>query len=291
MELPEEWRTENCNLRISNNVITVSLRVVNHKPGDAKLDMADDDEGHFHFDLHQLSRQMIPLGGQYNLRRFAAIIRNFEGPSGAVLQFSNGRIVCTGARTLNQAEFIVRRHLYDLHRLGYTNLDIRKRSFVVQNIVASARLPGEIDLDKLAAANPAGCMYTKDLFPGLVMRPKELNGMAVLVFPSGCIVATGGKSFEDLVRAVTTVMPSIYECRKLHLRICKKRSLAVYMQSARSMYSRQQRQQQRRRQDKVGRPAAPEKKKRIGRRAMMVNTPHIAKEIPLLPDRSKSAFF
>ncbi len=285
MELPEEWRTENCNLRISNNVITVSLRVVNHKPGDAKLDMADDDEGHFHFDLHQLSRQMIPLGGQYNLRRFAAIIRNFEGPAGAVLQFSNGRIVCTGARTLNQAEFIVRRHLYDLHRLGYTNLDIRKKSFVVQNIVASARLPGEIDLDKLAEANPADCMYTKELFPGAALRPKELKRMTVLVFPSGCIVATGGKSREDLERAVSTVMTRIYESRKRDRRTCKKRSLATYMQSARSTYSQQ------RRQDKVGRPAAHKKKKRIGRRAMMVNAPHIAKETPLLPDRSKSALF
>lgn len=214
MDLPEAWRAEHSNLRISNNVITVSLRMTDHLPGSSALDMKDDGEGNFHFDLHQLSRQMGPLGGQYNLRRFAAIIRNFHNPPAAVLLFSNGRIVCTGAQTLNRAEFVVRRQLQDLHRLGYNNLDIRQGSFVVQNIVGSAKLPNEIDLDQLAKNNPGDCMYTKDLFPGAALRPKALKRMTVLVFPSGCIVATGGKSREDLIKALEITLPLIYVCRK-----------------------------------------------------------------------------
>lgn len=213
MDLPEEWRTENCGLRISNNVVTASLRSISHDPSEAEFDINDDEEGHFHFNLHQLSRQLAPLGGQYNPRRFAAIIRNFHHPDAALLLFAPGKMVCTGAKTLNRAEFVIRRQLYDLHQLGYDNLDIRKGSFVVQNIVGSARLPGEINLDKLAAENPGDCMYTPELFPGAALRPKELERMTVLVFPSGCVVATGGKSREDLERALTTTMPIIYRCR------------------------------------------------------------------------------
>jgi len=252
MDLPDAWRAENSNLRISNNVITVSLRTTSGCPGEAELDMKDDGEGNFYFDLHQLSRQMGPLGGQYNLRRFAAIIRNFENPKAAVLLFSNGRIVCTGAQTLNRAEFVVRRQLQDLHRLGYKNLDIRQGSFVVQNIVGSARLPNEIDLDQLAKDNPGDCMYTKDLFPGAALRPKALKRMTVLVFPSGCIVATGGKSREDLIKALEITLPLIYACRKRDRRRSV-RPAATTPTTTTPPDTSQQR---------------PLKKKRIGRRAM-----------------------
>jgi len=213
MDLPKEWHTENCGLRISNNVITVSLRTVRHCPAEAQFDLNDDEEGHFHFNLPLLSRQLAPYGGQYNPRRFAAIIRNFHNPSAAVLLFAPGKMVCTGARTINQAELVLSRQLADLHELGYKNLDFREGSFEVQNIVGSAKLPGKIDLDQLAAQNPADCMYTPDLFPGAALRPRELDRMTVLVFPSGCVVATGGKSREDLERAITITMPLIYRCR------------------------------------------------------------------------------
>ncbi len=253
MELPEAWRAENSNLRISNNVITVSLRTTDRPPGEAPLVMADDGGGNFYFDLHQLSRQMAPLGGQYNLRRFAAIIRNFENPPAAVLLFSNGRMVCTGAKTLLRAEVVVRRQLQDLHRLGYRNLDIREGSFVVQNIVGSARLPNEIDLDLLAKENPGDCMYTKDLFPGAALRPKALKRMTVLVFPSGCIVATGGKSRDDLIRALEITLPLIYACRKRD----RRRGTRIPTTAS-------------------GQPPPRKKKKRIGRRAMSMPPPPAA---------------
>ena len=266
MELPEEWRAENSNLRISNNVVTVSLRKVKHGPCEAKIDLEDDGEGDFYFDLHQLSRQMAPLGGQYNLRRFAAIIRNTRNPPTAILQFANGRIVCTGASTLNRAEFVLRRHLQDLHRLGYPDLDFRKETFVVQNVVGSAKLPDGIDLDQLARDNPGDCMYTKDLFPGAALRQKGLKKMTVLVFPSGCIVVTGGKSREDLIKALEITLPTIYACRKRDRRRGPRRALGKGTLSASSQ-------------------EAPQKKRRIGRGAMQ------ASGAPSLPDRSNSALF
>jgi len=271
MELPEEWRAENSNLRISNNVITVSLRTTDHRPGDAKLELEDDGDGNFYFDLHQLSRQMAPLGGQYNRRRFAAVIRNFRNPTAAVLLFSNGRIVCTGAQTLPRAEFVIRRQLQDLHRLGYHNLDFRKGSFVVQNIVGSGRLPQKINLDQLAEQNPGDCMYTKDLFPGAALRPKALKRMTVLVFPSGCIVVTGGKSHGDLIRALQTTLPAIYNCRERDRRrgVGPKRKVPI--------------------KDSLGSSTtkSPKKKKRIGRRAMET-PPSSTTELPYI---SQISFF
>ena len=72
-------------------------------------------------------------------------------------------------------------------------------SCVIQNIVAHVELkPGQqINLEALYSKFCEHSTYQKSIFPGLVLRPPE-SPIVLLVFKSGRIVCTGGKSYDDI---------------------------------------------------------------------------------------------
>ena len=73
----------------------------------------------------------------------------------------------------------------------------------IENVVASTSLGQEIDLDKIMASLD-GAEYNPKQFPGLVYRLKEPK-TATLLFRSGKIVCTGGKSYTEVEAAITQV--------------------------------------------------------------------------------------
>ena len=73
----------------------------------------------------------------------------------------------------------------------------------VENVVASASIGEDIDLHALVLALD-GAEYEPEQFPGLLYRVKEPK-TAVLIFRSGKIVCTGGKSVEQVHQAVSKV--------------------------------------------------------------------------------------
>ncbi len=82
-------------------------------------------------------------------------------------------------------------------------------SFTIQNIVASANLGAEIDLN-LLSNTLVGADYNPENFPGLVFRQKNPK-TATLIFRSGKIVCTGSKTFEELDQSVEKVIRCIIE--------------------------------------------------------------------------------
>ena len=70
----------------------------------------------------------------------------------------------------------------------------------VQNVVASARLNHEIDLDAIVKAFP-NVEYAPEVFPGLVFRLKRPRS-SILIFRNGKMVCTGAKGERDALRAV-----------------------------------------------------------------------------------------
>jgi len=77
----------------------------------------------------------------------------------------------------------------------------------VVNIVASVPLGTEVDLDKISLEN-AEADYDKERFPGLIFRLKDPK-TAVLLFRSGKLVCTGGKSINDVQKAIDIVIKRI----------------------------------------------------------------------------------
>ena len=65
---------------------------------------------------------------------------------------------------------------------------------MIQNIVATANVHGTLDLEA-AADILDNVMYEPDQFPALIYRMRDPK-VVILVFASGKLVCTGGKSAE-----------------------------------------------------------------------------------------------
>lgn len=71
--------------------------------------------------------------------------------------------------------------------------------YVIQNVVASISLNQEISLKKLKKLPNA--KYNPEQFPGLVLKYPDMQ-ITFLVFSSGKLVCTGGKSKAEIERAL-----------------------------------------------------------------------------------------
>jgi len=71
----------------------------------------------------------------------------------------------------------------------------------IENVVASASLGVPVKLEKLVA-NLDGVEYEPEQFPGLVYRIGDPR-VTFLLFGSGKIICTGGRSINDVKRAVS----------------------------------------------------------------------------------------
>jgi len=77
----------------------------------------------------------------------------------------------------------------------------------IENVVASTSLGDELDLQSVAYTLD-GAEYAPEQFPGVIYRlakPKT----AILLFRSGKVVCTGGKSMKQVVESVRTVSEMI----------------------------------------------------------------------------------
>jgi len=79
----------------------------------------------------------------------------------------------------------------------------------IQNVVASGRIADSLDLQALSVTmDDDGVTYKPKRFPGLVYRMREPK-VAVLLFSTGKIVCTGGKSVEQTREAVRRVVKTV----------------------------------------------------------------------------------
>lgn len=73
----------------------------------------------------------------------------------------------------------------------------------IENVVASASLNVPIKLEKLVS-NLDNVEYEPEQFPGLVYRMDNPR-VTFLLFGSGKIICTGGRSIEDVKKAVSKI--------------------------------------------------------------------------------------
>jgi transcription initiation factor TFIID TATA-box-binding protein len=107
-------------------------------------------------------------------------------------------MVCTGAKSEKLAKSAVRKVVKELKNNDIIILG--KPETVIQNIVATANLHSKVDLE--AAADVLdNVMYEPEQFPGLIYRMGDPK-VVILVFASGKLVCTGGKSAKMVDVAV-----------------------------------------------------------------------------------------
>jgi transcription initiation factor TFIID TATA-box-binding protein len=127
---------------------------------------------------------------EYRPKQFPGLVFRLKRPKTTTLIFSTGKMVCTGAKSEKMAQSAIKKVVQELNNNGIIILG--KPKIVIQNMVASANLHGKIDLET-AADLLDNVMYEPEQFPGLIYRMGDPKTV-LLVFTSGKIVCTGGKS-------------------------------------------------------------------------------------------------
>jgi len=151
-----------------------------------------------HFDLNNIKPKLD--GAEYNTQKFPGLIYKINEPKAVFLLFNSGKVVCTGCKSIENAKNAFDK-LY--RKLMEIEVDINSSYEVsVQNIVASAGLGSVLNLNTIAIGlGLENIEYEPEQFPGLVYRV-DTPKVVILLFGSGKLVITGGKSSLDCRNAL-----------------------------------------------------------------------------------------
>jgi transcription initiation factor TFIID TATA-box-binding protein len=135
---------------------------------------------------------------EYNPEVFPGLVFRLKKPKTATLIFETGKMVCTGAKSEKEAIQTVKKVTKQLKSKGI--LTSSKPAIKVQNVVASAELYGEIDLENVVYKLKR-LMYEPEQFPGAVYRMDDPK-VVFLIFSAGKLVCVGAKKEQDVFEAV-----------------------------------------------------------------------------------------
>jgi transcription initiation factor TFIID TATA-box-binding protein len=144
---------------------------------------------------------------EYRPEKFPGLVFRLKKPKTAILIFSTGKMVCTGAKSEKESKRAVMKVVKELKKSGI--VIVGKPEINVVNIVASANLLGRIELED-CAYSLGKTMYEPEQFPGLIYRMDEPK-VVILLFASGKLVCTGATKEEDVYIAVDNLHKDLEE--------------------------------------------------------------------------------
>jgi transcription initiation factor TFIID TATA-box-binding protein len=162
-------------------------------------------------DLKSISKSLE--GAQYDTERFPGLVYRMKNPKVTTLLFRNGKVVCTGAKSLEEVRTAIDQLVKQMEAAGVPVT--RKPEIIVQNIVATAHLGCVINLSTIAhSLSLEKVEYEPEQFPGLVYRLDKPKVVALL-FGSGKIVCTGARKTEDAELAVERITKELRDAGQL----------------------------------------------------------------------------
>jgi transcription initiation factor TFIID TATA-box-binding protein len=154
------------------------------------------------FDLHKIEAELENV--EYNKKKFPGLVYRVTAPRAAFLIFTSGKVVCIGAKNVEDVRTVITNLAKTLKSIGFEKIDLEPEIHV-QNVVASADLKTDLNLNAIALGlGIENIEYEPEQFPGLVYRIKQPR-VVVLIFSSGKLVITGGKSPEECEEGVRIV--------------------------------------------------------------------------------------
>lgn len=142
---------------------------------------------------------------EYNPEQFPGLVIRIKEPKTSALIFSSGKIVCTGARSMEKVHESIRKIIKSLEKI---NVKIKQEPEVkIQNIVAAGSIGMDLNLNVLAM-KLENTEYEPEQFPGLVYKLPEQKA-TFLLFSNGKIVCTGTKSEEEVRKALDKLVDNL----------------------------------------------------------------------------------
>ena len=144
---------------------------------------------------------------EYEPEQFPGLIYRIKEPKTATLLFTSGAANCTGAKSIEDVKANIKIISNKLEQMG---VEVYKdHEIVIQNIVATSYIGGELNLSEVAVAlGLENVEYEPEQFPGLVYRLTDPK-VALLLFGSGKLVCAGAKKVEEVYTAVDKVIKEL----------------------------------------------------------------------------------
>lgn len=131
---------------------------------------------------------------EYEPEQFPGLVYKLSDPKAAALIFSNGKIICTGTKSIGDANDAISKVVSKLKSVG---VQVPSRYEVrIEKIVAATKIDKKLNL-KEVAFSLENAEYNPEEFPGVIYRLKE-PAVTVLLFKSGKIVCTDAHSMDDI---------------------------------------------------------------------------------------------
>ncbi len=142
---------------------------------------------------------------EYNPEQFPGLVIRIKEPKTSALIFSSGKVVCTGARTIDKVHESIKKIIKSLKKIGI-NIKIQPK-VNIQNIVASGSVGMDLNLNILAM-KLHNTEYEPEQFPGLVYKLTEARA-TFLLFSNGKVVCTGTKSESAVKEALDKLIKNL----------------------------------------------------------------------------------
>lgn len=147
---------------------------------------------------------------EYNPEQFPGLVIRIKEPKTSALIFSSGKIVCTGARSMDKVHESIRKIIKSLEKI---NVKIKGEPQVnIQNIVAAGSVGMDLNLNVLAM-KLENTEYEPEQFPGLVYKLPDQKA-TFLLFSNGKVVCTGTKSEEEVNRALDKLIENLKKVKQ-----------------------------------------------------------------------------
>jgi transcription initiation factor TFIID TATA-box-binding protein len=149
---------------------------------------------------------------EYNPEQFPGLVIRIKEPKTSALIFSSGKVVCTGARSMDKVEESIRKIIKSLEKIGI-KITV-KPEIKIQNIVASGTVGMDLNLNTLAM-KLKNTEYEPEQFPGLVYKLVDSEIKATfLLFSNGKVVCTGTKSETEVNKALDKLIANLKKISK-----------------------------------------------------------------------------
>ena len=146
---------------------------------------------------------------EYNPEQFPGLVIRIKEPKTSALIFSSGKIVCTGARSIDKVHESIKKIIKSLEKI---NVKIKTfPEITIQNIVAAGSVGMDLNLNTLAMKLD-NTEYEPEQFPGLVYKLPNARA-TFLLFSNGKIVCTGTKSEKEVHEVLELLIQNLKKVR------------------------------------------------------------------------------